>query len=381
MLMEIKIGILLPKSDMFPTLAMDFLNGLKLVLKNTESNSYVPKFIVEGIGNASDDTLLRVAEKMILQENVDVTISFCSIFKLLEMVNIFNAYKKPLIHIDLGGRVLKEEFKSPYVIHHTLNLWQSAYAAGAYAANKFGEKAAMIASYYDGGYHLAIGFVKGFTDNGGIIVYNYVGPMNYKEESFDDMIQGLKETKPDVVFALFSYNEGVKVFKKIAETKINETVPLMVVPLMTDEGDHTENYNLNNIFSMASWAFDEKIPEMKMFLSDYKTNYNGTPNIFGLMGYEVGLILTNCIDSNNSIPTLINECLKSKQIDSPRGTLAFNSFNESQVNRFKLRKFNFNKIKYHNTVIETIDTSFTEGLYQKFESLPDSGWRNPYICT
>lgn len=380
--MELKIGILLPRSDMFPTLAMDLLNGLKLVLRNLVGNSYVPKFIVEGIGNASDDSLLRTAEKMILQEDVDITISFCSAFKLREMVNIFNAYKKPLIHMDLGGRIITKDLTSPYVIHHTLNLWQSAYTAGVYAAKTFGKKAALTASFYDGGYHLSVGFVQGFTDNGGTIVYNYVGPMDYKSESFDTMIEGIKDADPDVVFALFSHNEAVKVFEKITDSKINETIPFMSIPLMTDEVSHTKNYNLDNVFSIASWAFDEETPQMETFLSDYKTSYTDNPNIFSLLGYEVGLILSNCIDDGyTTIPALISECLKTRRIESPRGTLSFNDINASQVTTYKLRKFNFDNIQYHNTVIETIDISKLKNLHQQFLDIPLAGWRNPYICT
>jgi len=209
--MGLKIGLLLPRSDMFPTLALDFLNGLKLSLKSSDSAN-LPQFIIEGIGNAADNSLLKVAEKMILQEDVDITISFCGIFKLKELVAIFNSYKKPLIHLDLGGNVFKKEHISEYVLHHTLNLCESTYASGIYAAKNFGKNAALAISFYDGGYHLAESFVKGFTENGGKIVYTYVSPMEYKSETFETMIKGIESSKPDVVFGLFSYKEAIKVF-------------------------------------------------------------------------------------------------------------------------------------------------------------------------
>ena len=60
--MEIKIAVLLPRSDMFPTLAMDFLNGLKLSLKNLDT-SIKPQFLIEGIGNGSDKSFLKTAKK------------------------------------------------------------------------------------------------------------------------------------------------------------------------------------------------------------------------------------------------------------------------------------------------------------------------------
>ena len=173
--MELKIGILLPRSDMFPTLGKDFLNGLKLSLKNSVPK-VVPNFLVEGIGNAADENLLKTAEKMLLQEDVDLAVSFCSIYKLEEMVSLFHNYKKPLIHIDLGGSVLKKEHTaSPYVLHHTLNIWQSAYATGKYVAQKLGKTAAVITSMYEGGYHIGATFEKGFISEGGYIASYYVG--------------------------------------------------------------------------------------------------------------------------------------------------------------------------------------------------------------
>lgn len=73
--------------------------------------------------------------------------------------------------------------------------------------------------------------------------------------------------------------------------------------------------------------------------------------------------------------------LKDKNIDSPRGELTYYNYNESEISDFKLRKFNYNKIKYHNTVIETLEMTISDKTYQKFEDLPLSGWKNLYICT
>ena len=379
--MEIKIGILLPRSDMFPTLSLDFLNGLKLSLSNLTDKNIEFKYIVESIGNAADDTALRVAEKMILQEEVALTISFCSFYKLKELVTIFDSYKKPLIHLDLGGNVLKKEHTSPYVLHHTLNLWQSAYISGKYAADNFGKKAALAISFYDGGYHLTDAFVQGFTDHGGEIVFSYVSPMDYKSETFESMLSGIKESKPDVVFSLFSYKEGKKIFETLSKSEINGQIPILAFPLMTDEQINTEDYKIKDVYSVASWSFDEDSLEMKEFLSDFKITHVKDPNIFNLLGYEVGTTITHCLKDDGSIASEIKTHLNLKNIDSPRGELTYNNYNESEISDFKLRKFNYNKIKYHNTVIEILETTISDKTYQKFEDLQLSGWKNPYICT
>lgn len=366
---------------MFPTLALDFLNGLKLAFRNSGLGDFVPNFIIESVGNATGDPLLRTAEKMILQEDVDLTISFCSIFKLKELIGIFNAYKKPLIHVDLGGNVLKEEHISPHVIHHTLNLWQSAYFSGVYAANTFGKYAAVAASFYDGGYHLTESFVRGFTDNGGTIVYSYVSPMDYKSESFKTMIEGLQNADPDVIYTLFSYKEGDKIFDVFSQSQLNGKIPLLAGPLMTEEINFKSNYNIENIFSVASWSFNDETSQMSNFLMNYSNSYNVIPNIISLIGYEVGLTISSFIKENGDIPAKIGDFINSFIIDSPRGKLTFSKFNETQVALHKIRQFLFNDNHYNNTVVNTFNASNQEGLYEKFKDVPDSGWQNPYIIT
>jgi branched-chain amino acid transport system substrate-binding protein len=377
--MEIKIGVLLPRSDMFPALGMDFLNGLKLSLR--KSDALIPKFIIEGIGNATDKNLLKTAEKLVLQEEVDITISFCSVYFLQELVKMYDSYKKPLIHLDLGGSALKKEHTSPYVLHHTLNLWQSAYAAGIYAAKNFGKKAFVAASFYDGGYHLTEGFVRGFAKEGGVITGFHVGSSNYETDNAQIMIDKIKEAKPDVLFALFSYTEGKKIFDDLAKSDLNGSLPIMALPLMTDETINTENHQLDNVHSIASWCFDDVNLPMKEFLSSYEQAYSEAPNIMSLLGYETGLTISTSISSHGKITPKLKEVVQQKIIETPRGSLTYNDFNESQLENFKLRKFQFNQVKYHNTVVNNIDASFSEKLYKEFEEVPYHGWQNPYICT
>lgn len=379
--MDLKIGILLPRSDMFPTLAMDFLNGLKLAFENSSAQGTPPQFIVEGVGNAVDPGLLKTAEKLILQEDVDLTIAFCGYNNLTELVSIFNNYKKPLIRIDLGGTVLTQEQTSPYALHHTLNLWQSAYTAGTYVPENLGKRVSVIASIYDGGYHLAAGFVKGLADAGGEVCSYYGGPMDYKSESFSAMVEEIREAKPEVIFGLFSYKEGKKIFDVLAKSDLNGKVPILVIPVMTDETINTENYKLEKVYSIASWAFDDENPEMRNFVAAYEKLHEAVPNIISLLGYEAGLTVSSCISSEGKIAAKLSESLQNKAIATPRGELNYNAMNESQLEAFKLRKFQFNETKYHNTVIDSIGAAVSEKLYQDFQELPEPAWQNPYICT
>ncbi|MDC8004522.1 ABC transporter substrate-binding protein [Aureisphaera galaxeae] len=379
--MDIKIGILLPRSDMFPTLALDFLNALKLSFNKINTTEVVPKFLVEGVGTASDDSIVRLGEKMILQENADLVVSFCSHYKLADLAGVFKAYQKPLIHVNIGGNAIKQEHVHPNVVYHSLNLWQSCYAAGMHAAKKYGTKAAMAASYYDGGYQHSQAFIQGYTSQGGKIVNYYVSPMDYKSESFETMVAGIRESNPDVVFTLFSFKEGAKVMNILGSSDLSDKVPFVAIPLQTDETANTEDYGIKNLISIASWSFDEDSEYMNAFISEIKESLKKAPNIMALLGYEVGQVIAEVINTHGTIPTALADGLKNVQIPTPRGVMHYNAYNESQTDLLKVRQFTFNDVGYHNTVVDTIEASFMEDLYAKLEDIPYSGWQNPYICT
>lgn len=374
--MSLKIGVLLAKSDMYPSLGLDFMNGIKMAF-TASTTIDTPQFIIENVGIAVDDTVLRIAEKLILHEEVDGLIAFCGSVKIAALTSIVTGYKKPLIHVDLGANVVKEQFKSPYVLHHTLNLWQSCYEAGVYA-NTFGNLATIAASFYDGGYQMTQSFANGFADSGGKINNFFVSNQDYKLESFEKLITNIIEEKPSVVFLLFSYKEAIKVFEKLAEIDLGETT-LITTPIMTDENAHHKDYGLN-IQSIANWSFDDTSSEMKKFLIEYQEKHLEKPNIFSLMGFEIGQTILAATQIGKWGPK-ISEALKGKKIDSPRGKLFYNDANESQLETFKVRSLRFEEGVIRNDIIKTINISENNFDYSKFEEIPYTGWQNPYICT
>lgn len=378
--MELKIGVLLPKSDMFPRLAIDFMNGLKLVFNQNENQNKVPKFLFESVGNATDSSLLERIERMFLQEEAEVIVSFCSYFMLDQLTTIANSYRKPIIHVTLGARVLKSTHKSPYVLHMSLNLCQTAYLSGQYAAESLGKKGALLSSFYDGGYQLTASFFEGFTDHGGQIVYNYVSPMDYKSETFDTMIEGINQSQPEILFSIFSYKEGNKVLSKLRQANV-DSIPSIGIPLMTDESNHIDSDLPHNFYTIASWSMDNESEVMSKFQNDYKSKFSEKPNIFSLLGNEVGIVILEAFQKENVIPSEIGTYFSGKTLFTPRGELLFSEYNESIPSEYKLRRLEVAEGNYKNTVVEVLNSSLSDTLYKKMEELPYTGWKNPYICT
>ncbi|MFC7358277.1 ABC transporter substrate-binding protein [Jejudonia soesokkakensis] len=375
-----KIAVLLPRSDMFPRLALDFLNGLKLSLQQKVAQDEI-EFIIESIGTATDASVLKTTEKLLLQNHIDLTIGFCGSNILPEFTTLFKNYKKPLIHVGLGASVLKDENVNPYVLHHTLNVWQSAYTAASFAVRKFGKKVAILSSAYDGGYHISASFVEGLTAEGGEVVGYFVNPMDYKQMNFSERISEIEKVEPDVILAAFSYKEGGTMFKALSKSSLNGNVPILTIPLMTDESFNTENYNIQLVQSFATWSFADETEEMQYFNSEYYTSYDEQPTVISLLGFEVGLTILKVLEDEEKIPRNLSEALKNKKIKTPRGQIQYDEMNQAIAPNMLLRDFKYENSKYVNKVSKKVEFSIPKEVIHKFKTLPDPGWHNPYICT
>lgn len=379
--MNIRIGLFLPQSDMFHNLSLDFMNGLKLSLNPMKSKHVNLKYVVEKIGNGSDIEVINKIEKMLLQDEADMIVCFCSYFLLEKLVSIADSFKKPIFHMTLGARVLKNIHLSPFLIHHSLNLTQTSFLSSKYCVKKFGKRVAMLSSFYDGGYHMADAFYNGVLSLNAEIVYNYVSPMDYQAESFESMIEGLKKSNPDFVIMIFSFNESKKIMKLLNENGLSNIYALCI-PLMTDESLLTLDTYPHNVLSMASWNFSSDNNNcMKNFILSYERSYHNLPNIISLLGYELGQIVNQIISEKEQMTSQVATFFGDKTISSPRGVIKFNAFNETIPVSFNLRKLERISNKFQNITIEEIDSNESNNIYEIMANFPDTGWKNPYICT
>lgn len=371
--MTLKIGVLIPRSDMYPVLGNDLLQGLRLYFKNEDTIE--PQFIIESIGNGADKSIINISEKLILQDQVDLVIGFCGKDILNQVIKIFDAYQKPFIHADLGANYLNHHIQSPYVIHHTLNLWESCYASGKYMVEHIGKKIALSASFYDGGYQLADAFVRGVMENGGEIIYNYISPLNYKEEGFVSFIDDLKDHQPDAIFGIFSYHEASTLLTELDQHHILNNIPFFTTPIMVDETSLAKVDHFSKINSISSWVFDSKNKAMGNFMNSYTHLYQKSATIFSLLGYEIGQVINQLPNLN-----LANDSLK--DIETPRGLVRFNKRNEATIDHFLVNELHNQNYKTHLDVVKKLVNDVSIELSpSEYEQISSSGWKNPYICT
>lgn len=372
---DIKIGILIPKSQQYPSLDKDFIRGLKL-------NNLNVKFFVESIGVGADEKLIiDKIQKLNFQEDVSIIIGFMGHCNMSEVYNYVSNNDILFLAADLGATTPYRTSEYEGIFINSLGLTDSCYYLGQYfTAKKY--QIASSTSFYDSGYGLLSALEYAFKEKNQFTGH-YITPFMPRENEALHMDHTINTQQPNAVFAFYSglYAEENATFLK--QNKLTQKYPFYVTPFFIND-KILEEYknNPSELYVVSSWMQNDTTSTN--FTSLYKEVYNDIPSFFSVLGYENGLILKNILLNADSLKTssLIEEMYK-LDIDGPRGNIRFDTTtNRTLFNHYiyQLNLDSFNTISFRK-----IETLLNDGGFIKaFASLtkPDhiGGWDNAYLC-
>ncbi|HRG93663.1 MAG TPA: hypothetical protein PLZ10_11990, partial [Chitinophagaceae bacterium] len=159
----LRVGVLLPRSSLFPALGLDILNGIKSCLKyNDVQGEY--SFLTDNIGFGIEEAeIYTKAERMLLQEEADLVavVADLNIKELLEP--LFTSFNKILMIVNMGAGIPDNWSSGPTTIVHSLNFSLQARLTGKLAAlENENKKGACTLSYYDAGYRQVYAMMNSF---------------------------------------------------------------------------------------------------------------------------------------------------------------------------------------------------------------------------
>ncbi|MEJ0103777.1 MAG: hypothetical protein WDO19_15000 [Bacteroidota bacterium] len=118
------------------------------------------------------------AEKLILQEQADAVLAYCSISNAEKLYPLADATQRLFLFADAGMQ-LSESAPAAYAYHISLQGIHACRLAGFLAGEK-SRKVLMAVSYYDGGYKGPWECFRGLLEAGGSVCGNYIS--DYKEK-------------------------------------------------------------------------------------------------------------------------------------------------------------------------------------------------------
>lgn len=376
----LRIGILMPRSTLFPALGLDILNGLKQSLKEQQLFDEV-KLLTDNIGfGIEEPEIYTKAEKMLLQEDADMVI-VCADVRIAEMLQpLFTASNKILMVVHFGANLPDSWQAAPTTITHSLNFCLHAGLTGRLAAQETNKQTINTISYYDGGYHQCFCMITRNQASGGVPCLNHITHLKVEEFTLAPVAAYLGEhSDTHTLLCLFAAEQAERFYREIQPLQEQHLLNLYVTPMMLEgslKKTLGEGFSIKNVKGYIPWHASLENEHNQVF-KKYTANY------FSLLGWDAGLIIAALLPQMNGEETdaaALVKSLSGKTFNSPRGWLKMDPVTQYTYGPSYLATCGGNFEVTLGTEIETIEEEWSNFTKTPMPVGESSGWRNTYLC-
>lgn len=312
--MPVRIGVLLPRSTEYPSMAFDLLDGLRLNMKRMGKDV---QFHTENIGFGEDhDHTNARAEKLVLQDDVDMIVAYSTSLNAEMLYSFADTANKPFLFIDAGMELFEA---APHRLcrHLTLQGLMGCNFLGE-RAGAGGRKVISAASFFDGGYRSSWVFQNGIIKNGGSIVGHFVSQHLPEEFTIVPMVELISKYEAQAVTAAFSSYFDELFMKALGAIDPSaRNVPFYCSPFMADEQLlGSIPFPGGDFHTVAPWSATLDNEENSLFKGTIQKEKNKPANIFHLLGWEAAIAAAQIISEGIT-------SVDGWSFESPRGKVHF----------------------------------------------------------
>ena len=380
------IGFLSPRSDAHPGIGLDLLSGLKLYLKEKQKEAGIRMF-TESVGfGGSEKEVYEKAEKLLMVDDVDILLAFIDLRVMDILKPLLYASGKLMIVINAGANYPINWVPQENIIYLTLQHAFCNWLAGRTASEQSSAEAATATSFYDGGYLHVAAQVKGFTERGGNIVFNFVNSEKKYDESFSvaPLTGFLEENKQcSKLLCTFDSLPASLFYHALGKSSLNEDLHLFVSPMMLELAvlEKLPGGYPFAITGYSPWQASGANEQNRIFTARCAANKKNA-NCFSLLGWEAGIIIENILGNaaaDLSDGAALAGQLKDTELTGPRGQMLLDGdthFFVTPVMKCSIAQ------KSADMLITEVKGVNDE--WKNFVSEPTtgvvSGWTNTYLC-
>lgn len=384
----LRIGVLLPRSSLFPAFGLDILTGIKSCLKYSGIADNF-KLLTDNIGFGIEEAeIYTKAERLLLQEDADVVMVVAdnSIGELLEP--LFTTSNKLLLLVNMGAGIPDAWQSAPTTIVHTLNLSFHARLTGKLAAQENENKQGVyIVSYYDAGYRQVFSMMTSHQQNGGEPMYTHVTHLKAEEFTLAPLAEFLEQNN-DIKTALCLFTG------EMAEQFCNEISPLQekfqfriyASPMLLEAFQAKfadQKLAATMMKGYSCWIPEMDNPGNTAYKAAFKMAANKDATIFGVLGWDAGLLLKGILQQyqqGNTNAAEIVPALCNTVYESPRGWMKIDPHTFYTYGFSGLISWSANDETKTITEFHDTDKEWKQFTAEKFPPGTSSGWRNTYLC-
>ncbi len=316
--MNKKVGLLLTRSVLFPSMAFDLLGGMRAGMEDGGITDAEIK--TESIGLGADDKMIYTACEQLLINGATVVAGYLNPASAEKLEPLFASANAILIALDAGYHVPTSLTKLPHVFYVSLQGMLCIRAAVAKAIASGKNSFAYTSSFYDSGYRSTFAAHKGIADGAGSVTYNLFTPLKRAELTLQPLTEHLDEVTPDAIFAAFCGDMLEDYFAAAAAGDVFKGRAVYGSSFVGEEQWLAKStYPGADVQVCVPWSTALVTPANKHFMS-VLTRKNTNINIYSLLGWEAGQVAAKALSSADALHDL-----EGYSFSSPRGEVTLDA--------------------------------------------------------
>lgn len=382
---EFKVGVLLPRSSLYPSLAVNLVAGIKSAFKTYGVEDIQLCYDNIGFGEV-ESTVYAKTEKMLLQDDVMLVIAYMDYMEAYKLEPLFAGMNRLLLVLDPGGQIPLDWNTSPFCYTLSLQAALGSRMTGHLAAKEGAVKPVFATSFYEGGYLQCFAYQKGIESGGGQIQSHLVVPFKLEEFDIKPLHDIVRQQQTDSVLAQFSAEAGALFFKQYTNTGLQHRLKFYSSPFMLEETWlETIEYPFDHIRGYVTWLKNLSNETNQLFLDKIEETSEQEGTIFSMLGWEAAqfvIAFSRIINNCKKISLAQNE-LEHLIIESPRGLLMMHADTHHFIAPMYLVEVIKNKEGRCSLKLILEKKSTTEEFEQHVADKPEgvfSKWTNTYLC-
>lgn len=260
----------------------------------------------------------RAAAAELIADGAKVVVAAVAAPSLDRVADLCREKKVALLVANSGAHASVSKLDGALV--NSLQLWQSAYSSGRWAAKKMGRSAFSIVAAPDAGYDSVYAFSRGFTSAGGRELGRAI--THQATSGVDAAARAARDSGAAVVRVHASGRRSTDVVAACRRAGVQAQIVVDPIVLEPKAGKRSV-MGAARVWSASSWVPLGENSHARVLARTWKRRHGGRPDAYALLGHDTALLLAEGVrrarrkgKKLHAVPAL----LKGARVAGARGT-------------------------------------------------------------
>jgi branched-chain amino acid transport system substrate-binding protein len=370
------IGLLLPRSVIYPSINFDILEGLRCSLAAAGANDV--QVTTENIAHGENDNVIYAHCEKMLMNGIMVIAGYVNPATTIKLQPLFENAGGVFIALDAGYQFAFERKHCPNIFTVSLG---GALACRLIARNATLEENnhfSFVSSFYDAGFRTAYTFFNSLGENGGEISFNHITQLKRADFTLEPLRQHLQTSPGDSIFVSFCGDMTEDLFNALRADAAFARHAFYGAPFVAEETWLAKiNYPGMNIKTCVPWARQLSNLANNEFINALAAKKREA-NVFSLLGWEAGILVAKVIESGSF------SVLEGFEFASPRGAVKIDAARHIVVAPMYVAQIVKDEATGKCCLLpgpELLDQKELDKFEQEKDAFPGGTvWQNAYAC-